>query len=183
MSPHFWRANEKTAVTRMYESGYALRDIAAATGVSSDAIRRAVGRWGLHRPDGHIGVETRANLAWPRIKVLLNGGRALTVTQICDESGLCKQAVLTAIRSYRAEIHVASYERTARHPAALWRLGNARDAEKPAPKRRAGQRSQTSPNPFLVAAGCVVPIETVSGRVIKQDMTIHLDHLDEMEAA
>ncbi|WP_261524473.1 helix-turn-helix domain-containing protein [Burkholderia multivorans] len=71
MSPHFWRSNEKALVTRMYESGVPLRDIATATGVSSDAIRRAIGRWKLHRPAGHIGIETRENLLWPRMRIAL----------------------------------------------------------------------------------------------------------------
>ncbi|MDI3305386.1 MAG: hypothetical protein QJR04_28980, partial [Burkholderia multivorans] len=42
MSRHFWRCNEKALVTRMYEAGAPLREIAAATGVSADALGRGV---------------------------------------------------------------------------------------------------------------------------------------------
>lgn len=164
MSPHFWRANEKALVTRMYEAGAPLREISDATGVSSDAIRRAVGRWKLHRPAGHIGIETRADLAWPRITAALAHGRALTVAALIAATGLSKQSVLATIARHRSEMHIAGYERTQRKPAALWRLGAGIDAEMLKPKRRTAAVAAIA-NPFLIAAGHVAPIQTISGRV------------------
>ncbi|WP_175770552.1 hypothetical protein [Burkholderia anthina] len=131
MSPYFWRANEKALVTRMYEAGAPLRDIAAASGVSNDAIRRAVGRWKLHRPAGHIGIETRANLAWPRICAALEKSGGMTIAELCDALSMFKSTVLKAIHEHRAELHVARWIPTTRRPCAVWALGSRMDAPKP----------------------------------------------------
>lgn len=135
MSPHFWRANEKALVTRMYEAGAPLREIAAATDVSEDAIRGAVGRWKLHRPEGHIGIETRANLAWPRIRAVLASSSGMSVPEIQLATGLSKQAALTALKTHRAELHVARWIPTTRKPKAVWALGCRIDAPKPVAMR------------------------------------------------
>lgn len=140
MSPYFWRANEKALVTRMYEAGAPLRDIAAEIGASSDAIRRAVGRWKLRRPEGHVGVETRRDLAWPRIHVALEQSGGMTIAELCDALSMFKSVVLRAIATHRDELHVARWEPTSRRPRAVWALGHRMDAPKPvavrAPKRR-----------------------------------------------
>lgn len=139
MSPYFWRANEKALVTRMYEAGAPLREISAATGVSSDAIRRAVGRWKLHRPAGHIGVETRGNLAWPRIRAALEQSDGMTIAELCAALSMFKSTVLKAIAEHRGELHIARWIPTTRRPRAVWALGRRMDAPKPvavrAPKR------------------------------------------------
>ncbi|MBR8409812.1 helix-turn-helix domain-containing protein [Burkholderia cenocepacia] len=140
MSAHFWLAPEKALVTRMYEAGAPLRDIAAATGVSDDAIRRAVGRWKLHRPEGHIGIETRANLAWPRIRAVLADSTGMSVPEIQLATGLSKQAALTALKRHRAELHVARWIPTSRKPRAVWALGKRMDAPKPVRVRTRKQR-------------------------------------------
>ncbi|WP_155637576.1 hypothetical protein [Burkholderia cepacia] len=72
----------------------------------------------------------------------------------------------------------------------FWVAGSGENAPRPAPitnrerkaRRRAVARAANS-NPFLVAMGAVTPKDAPATRVFKQDMTIHLDHLDEMEAA
>ncbi|KVU10674.1 hypothetical protein WK62_05265 [Burkholderia ubonensis] len=176
MSPYLWLAPQKAAATRMYEAGAPLREIAAAVGRSEDAIRRAVGRWKLHRPEGHIGVETRKDLAWPRIQNALRGGRGMTMAQLREATGLSKQSIITAIRKYRDQIHIGSYERTARHPAAVWKLGRANSAEMPKGRRRTAQAVRA--NPFLVAAGLVAPPKTQRGRVFEQDMTVDTEELE-----
>lgn len=167
MSPHFWRANEKALVTRMYEAGEPLRDIAGATGVSADAIRRAVGRWKLHRPAGHIGVETRQNLAWPRIRAALEKSQGVTVADLCEALGMFRSVVLKAICEHRGELDVVRWNASARKPAAVWALGSGREAMKPIKARRV---IRTQSNPFLVAAGAIAVPTHPRGRVISHDM-------------
>ncbi|MDN7894451.1 hypothetical protein QZM93_38280 [Burkholderia cepacia] len=137
MSPHFWRANEKALVTRMYEAGAPLREIAAATDVSEDAIRGAVGRWKLHRPEGHIGIEMRTNLAWPRIRAALERVGGMTIAEIRGAAAVSKPAVLKALAEHRDELHVARWIPTSRKPRAVWALGKRMDAPKPVRVRAA----------------------------------------------
>ena len=161
MNAHFWRCDEKALVTRMYETGASLREIAAATGVSADAIRRAIGRWKLHRPAGHIGVETRENLIWPRMREALYQSGGMTVYELCDALSTFKSTVLKAIAQHQDEMHVARWIPTTRRPKAVWALGKRMDAPKPIAMRAA----KRSANPFLVAAGEVTPVQTIRGRV------------------
>ncbi|RQS22424.1 helix-turn-helix domain-containing protein [Burkholderia sp. Bp8995] len=145
MSSHFWLAPEKALVVRMYEAGAPLRDIAAASGVSDDAIRRAVGRWKLHRPTGHIGIETRGNLAWPRVRAALEQSGGMTIAELCAALSMFKSTVLKAIREHRAELHVARWIPTTRRPRAVWALGSRMDAPKPIAVRA---RKQPDDNHF-----------------------------------
>lgn len=140
MSPYFWRSHEKALVTRMYEAGAPLREISAASGVSEDAIRRAVGRWKLHRPAGHIGVETRGNLAWPRIRAALEQSGGMTIAELCAALSMFKSTVLKAIAEHRCELHVARWIPTTRRPRAVWALGARMDAPKPIVVRTRKQR-------------------------------------------
>ncbi|MCA8326182.1 hypothetical protein [Burkholderia cepacia] len=140
MSPHFWRANEKALVTRMYEAGAPLREIAAATDVSEDAIRGAVGRWKLQRPEGHIGIEMRTNLAWPRIRAVLEESGGMTIAEIRSVAGVSKPAVLKALAEHRDELHIARWIPTSRKPRAVWALGKRMDAPKPVRVRATKQR-------------------------------------------
>ncbi|MCO1396400.1 hypothetical protein [Burkholderia cenocepacia] len=137
MSPHFWRANEKVLVTRMYEAGAPLREIAAATDVSEDAIRGAVGRWKLHRPEGHIGIEMRTNLAWPRIRAALDQCAGMAIAELRAATGVSKPAVLKALAEHRDELHIARWIPTSRKPRAVWALGKRMDAPKPVRVRAA----------------------------------------------
>ncbi|SAJ96599.1 helix-turn-helix domain protein [Burkholderia multivorans] len=143
MSRHFWRCNEKALVTRMYEAGAPLREIAAATGVSADAIRRAVGRWELHRPHGHIGIETRENLLWPRVKFALEQSGGMTIYELCDALETFKSTVIKTIAKHRDELHIARWIPTTRRPKAVWALGKRMDAPKPIAVRR-----KKAANPF-----------------------------------
>lgn len=166
MSRHFWLASEKSLVTRMYEGGAPLRDIAAATGVTNDAIRRAVGRWKLHRPEEHIGIETRQNLAWPRVITALEQ-QPMTVAQLCDALGMFRSVVLRAIDQHRAQLHIARYITTTRKPAAVWASGPGADVMKPVKVRRA---RNLAANPFLVAAGAVtLPQRGARGRIHRME--------------
>lgn len=140
MSPYFWRSHEKALVTRMYEAGAPLREIAAVSGVSEDAIRRAVGRWKLHRPAGHIGVETRANLAWPRIRAALQQSGGMTIAELCAALSMFKSTVLKALAEHRGELHVVRWIPTSRKPRAVWALGKRMDAPKPVRVRARKQR-------------------------------------------
>lgn len=155
MSPHFWRSNEKALVTRMYELGVPLRDIATATGVSSDAIRRAIGRWKLHRPVGHIGIETRENLLWPRMRIALQQSGGLSIYELCDVLETHKSTVLKTIARHRGELHIVRWIPTTRRPKAIWALGTRMDAPKPVAVR---VRKQS--NPFAQMAAQLSASET-----------------------
>ncbi|KVD81911.1 hypothetical protein WS62_23430 [Burkholderia sp. ABCPW 14] len=164
MSPYFWRSHEKALVARMYEAGAPLRDIAAATGVSDDTVRRAVGRWKLRRPAGHIGIETRTNLAWPRIRLALEQHGPMSTPELCVATGMMKSVVVRNLARYRGEMHVARWIPTSRRPAAVWALGPGTDAIKPLKVRRV---MRTQANPFLVALGAIAAPKNHRGRVIE----------------
>ncbi|KWF29896.1 hypothetical protein WT56_16070 [Burkholderia pseudomultivorans] len=126
----------------MYEAGASLREIAAETGVSADAIRRAVGRWKLHRPTGHIGVETRENLIWPRIRIALQQSGGMSIYELCNVLETHKSTVLKAIAQHRGELHIVRWVPTTRRPKAIWALGTRMDAPKPIAVR---VRKQSNP--------------------------------------
>lgn len=170
-----WLTPQKAMATQMYEAGAPLREIAGAVGRSEDSIRRAVGRWKLHRPEGHIGVETRENLVWPRIKSALAGSTGMTVSDMCRVTGCFKSVVLRAIAEHRAEIHVARWQPTSRKPAAVWALGSGVDAVNVARKPNKAPRKV---NPWLVASGLVVAPAGETGRIFKQSMSVKDDELE-----
>ncbi|MEB2544298.1 hypothetical protein [Burkholderia cenocepacia] len=148
MNRHFWRCNEKALVTSLYEAGVPLRDIATATGVSSDAIRRAIGRWKLHRPVGHIGIETRENLIWPRMRLALEQSGGMTIYELCEALGTHKSTILKALTQYRDELHISRWIPTTRRPKAVWALGKRMNAPKPVVVR---MRKQPSPFAHMAA--------------------------------
>lgn len=129
-----------------------------------------------------------------RIIRLLGNNGPMTVDEMALETGLSRKGIQSILKVGRGVYaHIIDWKRIdANHHAALFTVGPGEDKPRPAPKsanqswREYKGRKRLKAgnfNPFLVAAGEVKPVETLRGRKFEQDMTIHLDHLDEMEAA
>ncbi|WP_217589766.1 transcriptional regulator [Burkholderia sp. GbtcB21] len=122
------------------------------------------------------------NRGWNRIVELL-AERPMTAGELAAKTGKTKQSTGECLRLHRSEWHIAGEIPRRGVYTRLIALGADKDVVTKRKGRNRPERAITAVNPFLVAAGSVKPRETITGRVIKQDMTIHLDHLDEMEAA
>lgn len=146
--PYEWLAPQKALATRMYEAGAPLFEIAAAVGRSEDAIRRAVGRWKLNRPEGHVVVHKRS--VWVRVRAALEASTGLTIDQICETCGIEKSCVIGTIKLHRAELYIARRIPTARRPRAVWRLGNLPDAPVESARRQKVRRRDINPFAGLI---------------------------------
>lgn len=131
-----WLAPEREMLERMYRAGVPVRDIAKSIGRNEDAIRRAVGRWKLHRPAQHKSADVRLNLAWPRIRAALDGSDGMTIADLCRACGMFKSVVIHAIADHRDELDIVRWKPTTRRPMAVWALGSGRTAVKPIKVRR-----------------------------------------------
>lgn len=117
---------------------------------------------------------------WEKIVELLKDG-PLTAREISTKRGVSMQSTCECLRNHKGEWHVSGeVPRQGNYPR-LIALGPGEDVTIKRIGRTKKWRRPPKVNPFLVALGAVAPKETVAGRVYKQDMTIHLDHLDEME--
>lgn len=170
-----WLAPEKAKLERMYLAGVPVRDIAKEIGRTEDAIRRAVGRWKLHRPVEHKSVDVRLNLAWPRIRAVLEQSHGMTIPDICKACGMFKSVVLNALAEHRDELDIVRWKPTTRRPMAIWKLGSGLTAVKPIRVRRS---AKSKANPFLVAMGEIAAPKGGSGRVYRQSMDITDDELE-----
>jgi hypothetical protein len=117
---------------------------------------------------------------WEKIVELLKKGPR-TAREIADLRGVSLQSTCECLRNHRAEWHVCGeIPRQGNYPR-LIALGPGEDVSIARVGRTKKWRRPPKLNPFLVAQGMVAPKETIKGRVIKQDMTIHLH--DELEEA
>ncbi|WP_175952845.1 hypothetical protein [Burkholderia sp. BCC0405] len=109
---------------------------------------------------------------WERIKALL-ADKQLTMQQIADTLGVSKPSVSECMRLHRSDWHIA--DRIPRRGMHTWiiALGAGEDAPADLCAKTLSTYSKARPNPFLVAAGAVKPVQGHSGRVIRQDTTIH----------
>lgn len=170
-----WLAPDRVKLERLYLAGVPLRGIAKEIGKSEGAIRRAIGRWKLHRPESHKSVDVRLNLAWPRIRAALEKSNGMTIADICKACGMFKSVVLNALADHRGELDIIRWRPTTRRPVAIWTLGVGRTAMKPVKVRNA---KKSTVNPFLVAMGEVSAPKGGEGRVFIQSMEITNDELE-----
>lgn len=160
-----WLITERRALERMYAEGVTVVDIARELNRTEDAIRRAVGRWKLHRAPEHRSVDLRANRAWPRIQAALRQ-RAMTIQQLIEFTGMFKSVIVRNLGEHRGQMHVAGWVSTSRRPAAIWALGSGPDAAKPI---RSYRVRRAAANPFLTAAGLIAAPSGQKGRIIAQE--------------
>jgi hypothetical protein len=170
-----WLAPQKATLVRMYETGAPISEIAETVGRSEGSVRRAVGRWKLHRPAEHRSVDMRANLAWPRIRAVLADSHGLTIAEICAALGMFKSVVIRTIGDHRAELDVVSWIPGTRKPTAVWAIGTGRVAVKPIKAKRV-MRAQA--NHFSVAAGLISAPKGEAGRVYCQSMDVKDEELE-----
>lgn len=147
------------------------------------SIKGIANQLGLRRPN----INWRKNQTTPgldRIKKLL-GTQRMTMKQIAAALDISVAAVSGTLRRFPSEWYIAEWRLVddLGHYERVIAVGAGEDAEKPITPQSRCRRRQRAVNPFAVASGAVVAPSGIRGRVIKQDMTIHLDHLDEMEAA
>lgn len=170
-----WLAPQKAALEQMYQAGAPVSEIAETIGRSEGSVRRAVGRWKLHRPVEHRSVDLRANLAWPRIRAVLATSNGMTIAEICQALGMFKSVIIRTIGDHRSELDIVRWIPGTRKPTAVWTIGTGRVAVKPIKAKRV-VRAQA--NPFSVAAGLVSAPKGESGRVYCQSMDVKDDELE-----
>lgn len=88
--------------------------------------------------------------------------------EIADSLGCTRSNIGQILGSMRGHWHIGGWQPSGHYSVMtpLVKIGPGKDV--PYPRKRAATAAEK--NPFLIAAGSVKPIETVSGRVIKQDM-------------
>ncbi|MDR9060499.1 hypothetical protein FEP37_05674 [Burkholderia multivorans] len=108
----------------------------------------------------------------------------MTMKQIAAALDISVAAVSGTLRRFPSEWHIAEWRIVddLGHYERVIAIGAGDDAEKPITPQSRCRRRQRAVNPFAVAAGSISAPAGERGRVIKQDMTIHL-HDDEEIAA
>jgi len=123
---------------------------------------------------------------------LLSKGQPMTSRTIRMKLGSCRDWVNKILNAgHSTEFYIADWERVGVHGVApLWLAGNLPDAPR-LPRKDISQSKREYKRRQVVKKGEFNPwaqlgvtpkMEAIPSRVFKQDMTIHLDHIDEMEA-
>lgn len=175
-----WMTNEVAILRKHYPTNMPIDELAKLLPKHPPGSFKAYAQQVLkiYRPtDGRF----YKNHGWHKFVDLLKGG-PMTAGELSKKLGISRQSVCETLRRHAGEWHVANEIPRQGNYTRLIALGAGENVVVPRRGRTRAQRQQDSVNPFLVALGKVAPKETITGRVIKQDMTIHLDHLDEMEA-
>ncbi|WP_186033481.1 hypothetical protein [Burkholderia gladioli] len=108
--------------------------------------------------------------SWNRIRVVLLGSDGMSVRDISVASGIPLATVHDALTRHCDEVRVVQSRKTKGPQASVWALYTAGVPElSPAAPRDPHWRMLVS-SPFAVAAGAVAPLQTVIGRVYRQDM-------------
>jgi hypothetical protein len=161
-------------------------------GRSADAIKLRGKRIGLPTNRGSL-KSSRFSWVTNLINEALRKGKPLAVFELAIATGASEERINDLLTSGRKNglYHIASHVRRSEvgQWAARWTLGKGDDAPRPVPasKREIARRAYANKrvkeglvNPFLVAAGVVLPPAGASGRVFQQSMSLRDD---EQEAA
>lgn len=190
-APYEWPDREIEILKQIYSSPRAIKEnmhlLPRRSYASATAMARRIGLAGKGKP-----ARGSTSLVFKICIPILRELGPLTADELALKTGQNAQTIREAMRRNQGrDSRIAGWKRTTPfHWAAQWGLGSDPDAPRPRALTKSEQNRAYSKrlkarraNPFLVAAGEVKPIETLHGRKFEQDMTIHLDHLDEMEAA
>lgn len=189
--PYEWPEREIEILKQIYASPRAIKEnmhlLPGRSYVAAAAMARRLGIAGKGKP-----MRGSTSLAFKICAPVIREFGPLTADELALKTGQNSQTIREAMRRNQGrDSRIAGWKRTTPfHWAAQWGLGGEPDVPRPRALTKSEQNRAHAKrlkarraNPFLVAAGEVKPVETLSGRKFEQDMTIHLDHLDEMEAA
>lgn len=187
--PYEWTDREIEILKKIYASPRAIKEsmhlLPGRSYCAAAAMAIRLGITGKGKP-----VRGSTSLAFKICVPVLREFGPLTADELALKTGLNAQTIRESMRRNRGrDSRIAGWRRTTPfHWAAKWGLGAEPDAPRPAAMTKREQNQAKAKrdraaraNPFMVAAGKVKPVESVSGRKFKQDMTIHLH--DELEEA
>lgn len=159
-----WTPEDKAAALREYAAGTPMKDICARFGKTKEAIYGIASAAGVGRPNGYTWTVERHEASWVRIRAALVGSEGMTVHEICIATGVPGATVHNALHRHPTEVGIVRKAKTRAKPAPVWKLLD----ETVEPLARV--TTEFAGNPFAVAAGLVEPLQTVTGRVYRQDM-------------
>ncbi|KVV22328.1 hypothetical protein WK80_22325 [Burkholderia multivorans] len=177
-----WLVTEIALLREKYATAPSCAELMALFPRHTPGSVRRMGRLlGLERPRAGV---TKFRPGRDRLMKLLEAEGMLTTQEIGERLGITHGGAQELKRMYRSELRIAGWKPPVHMGkwAPKWGIANGMpDAPRPfQPKgTKAGRKSK---NPFSVALGSVAAPSGTRGRVIKQDMVIHL-HDDEEIAA
>lgn len=188
--PYDWTEREIQILKEIYVSPLAIKEnmhhLPGRSYCAAAAMAIRLGITGKGKP-----VRGSTSLVFKLCLPVLKELGPLTAKELAFKIGQNAQTIREAMRrNHGRECRIAGWRRTTPfHWAIRWGFGTEPDVPRPTAmtkqeqnKAQAKRKQARRANPFFVAAGEIKPIESGPGRKFKQDMTIHLDHLDEIEA-